>query len=394
MRIASTLLLLAAALGGGALQTNVHAQRPAIAFAAKADAIPFELFRGTRIFLDGTINGHPASMLLDSGASSIVLGEAFAARIGAGEGHATVSRGIGGDVASRRVSNISVRVGPLGISRASAVVLDLSQIERGVGRPIDAILGMEAFRAGIVDIDFSARTIRFAPASGFSPPAGAIAVPIRQEHGRRTIPIAIGSGPLLQADLDLGHGGSLLLSREVWQRDAGIAALPSVQTSAGGVGGRVPKRVVTLPSVSLGGHIFRAVPTLLNEGANDLPVSGGNVGIDLLQRFRLLFDYGRSTLYLLPNPAAMAEPLPKNRMGLRLELAGERLRVAEVMPGSPAAEAGWRVGDEIASVNGTPVDAHFWSGDDARFSILPAGTRVELVRTDGTALPLTLRDFY
>lgn len=394
MRIVSTLLLVAAVLGSAAIHSNVQAQRPAIAFAASAEAVPFELFRGNRIFLNGTINGHPASMMLDSGASSMVLSEAYAARIGAGEGHATVSRGIGGEVAARRVSNISVRVGPLGMSRASAVVLDLSQIERGVGRPIDVILGMEAFRAGIVDVDFPARTIRFAPASGFSPPAGAIAVPIRQEHGRRTIPIAVGGGPPIQADLDLGHGGSLLLSREVWQRDAGIAALPSVPTSAGGVGGRVPKRLVTLPSVSLGGHILRAVPTLLNEGANDLPVSGGNVGIDLLQRFRLLFDYGRSTLYLVPNPAAIAEPLPKNRMGLRLELAGERLRVAEVMPGSPAAEAGWRVGDEIASVNGTPIDARFWFRDDARFSILPAGTRVELIRADGTALPLTLRDFY
>ncbi|HKR25663.1 MAG TPA: aspartyl protease family protein [Allosphingosinicella sp.] len=394
MRIASTLLLVVAALGGVAVQTQVQAQRPAIAFAAGAEAVPFELFRGNRIFLQGTINGHPASMLLDSGASGTVLSETFAARIGAGQGHATVSRGIGGEVAARRVSNISLRVGPLSIGRASPVVLDLGQIERGVGRPIDAILGMDAFRAGIVDVDFPARTIRFAPASGFSPPAGAIAVPIRQEHGRRTIPIAIGDGPLIQADLDLGHGGSLLLSREVWQRDAAIAALPSVSTSAGGVGGRVPKRLVTLPSVSLGGHSFRAVPTLLNEGANDLPVSGGNVGIDLLQRFRLIFDYGRSRLYLVPDPAAMAEPLPKNRMGLRLELAGDRLRVAEVMPGSPAAEAGWRAGDEIASVNGRPVDARFWFRDDARFSMLPAGTRVELVRADGTALPLTLRDFY
>lgn len=394
MRIVPTLLLVAAILSGAAVPSSARAQRPAITFAAQTDAIPFELFRGTRIFLDGTINGHPASMMLDSGASSLVLGEAFAARIGAGEGRATTSRGIGGEVAARRVSNISVQVGPLGISRAVAVVLDLGQIERGVGRPIDAILGMEAFRAGIVDVDFQARTIRFTPASGFSPPAGAIAVPIREQHGRRTIPVAVGGGPPIQADLDLGHGGSLLLSRDYWQRDAAIAALPSVRTSAGGVGGRVPKRVVTLPSVSLGGHIFRAVPTLLNEGASDLPVSGGNVGIDLLQRFRLLFDYGRSTLYLLPNPAAMAEPLPKNRTGLRLELAGERLRVAEVMPGSPAAEAGWRAGDEIASVNGRPVDARFWFRDDARFSMLPAGTRIELIRADGTALPLTLRDFY
>lgn len=394
MRIAPSLLLAAVLLGGGPVPADVRAQRPAIAFAAQADAVPFELFRGTRIFLRGTINGHPASMLLDSGASSTVLGAAFAERIGVGEGRPTVSRGIGGEVAGRLVSNVSIEVGPLGISRATVVVIDLSQIERGIGRPIDAILGMEAFRAGLVDIDFPARTIRFAPAAGFSSPAGAVAVPIRQEGHRRTIPIAVGGGPPIQADLDLGHGGSLLLSREVWNRDSAIAALPSAPTTVGGVGGRVPKRWVTLPSVALGGHVFRSVPTLLNEGANDLPVTGANVGIDLLQRFRLIFDYGRSRLHMVPDAAALAEPLPKNRTGFRLELAGDRLRVVEVIPGGPAAEAGWRVGDEIASVNGTPVDSRFWFRDDARFSMLPAGTRVALLRADGTALPLTLRDFY
>ncbi len=376
------------------LAVPAYGQRATATFEARADAIPFELFRGSRIFLQGTINGQPASMLLDSGASSTVISEAFARRIGLPEGRPARTLGIGGEVRSREVPDVAVRVGPLGVGGASVIVLDLSQIERSVGRPIDVILGMEAFRAGIVDIDFPRRTIRFAPAAGFVPPAGAVAVPIREANGRRTIPISVNGGPAIQADLDLGHGGSLVLSRQVWERDSAIAGLTFVATSAGGVGGRVPKRVVTLPTVSVAGQTFQGVPTLLNEGANDLPATGGNIGIDLLQRFRMLFDYGRHTLYLVPDPAAIAEPLPKNRMGIRFEIAGERLRVAEVMPGSPAAEAGWRAGDEIISVNGTPVDSRFWFRDDSRFSMLPAGARVDLVRADGTALPVVLRDFY
>jgi hypothetical protein len=393
MKLRALILSLLALAGASFAAPPAEAQRSTVAFSTRADAMPFELFRGTRIFLQGRINGHPAVMMLDSGASSTHLSARFAEGIGLPRGRAVKTRGTGGEVESREVPGVTVEVGPLSFG-GPMVVLDLSQVERAIGRPIDAILGMEAFRAGIVDIDFPGRTIRFAPAAGFVPPAGAVAVPILEAEGRRTISISVNGGPPIQADLDLGNGSSLMLSRHYWQGQADIAALPFVQTSAGGVGGRVPKRMVTLPQVSVAGHAFRAVPTLLNEGANDLPVTGGNIGIDLLQRFRLLFHYGRMTLYVVPNPAAIASPLPKNRTGLRLELHGQRLRVAEVMPGSPAAEAGWRVGDEIVSVNGRSVDERFWFREDARFAVLPAGTHIELVRADGTALPVTLRDFY
>ena len=148
------------------------------------------------------------------------------------------------------------------------------------------------------------------------------------------------------------------------------------------------------PSVSVGGHTFRAVPAALNEGAGDLPVTGANIGIDLLQRFRLTFHYGRSTLFLVPDPVSAARPFQKNRHGLRLELAGDRLRVGEVIPGSPGAAAGLRVGDEITAVNGIRVDPRFYERPDSRFGAMPAGTRIVLARADGRDFPITLRDFY
>ena len=363
-------------------------------FARDAGPIPFELFRGTRIFFQGTVNGQPAMMMLDSGASSSVLNRSFAQRIGAREGQAIQARGAGGTEEGSIAPGVTLEAGSLTVSGASVLVLDLDGIARQIGHPIDVILGMETFRAGIVDIDFPQHRISFMPAQGFTPPAGAIAVPVTEADGGRTIPVSVNGAPPVAADLDIGNGSALILSRSYWTSNPAIAGLPFASATAGGVGGRVPKRLVTLPSVSVGGHTFQAVPALLNEGANDLPETGANIGIDLLQRFRMLFHYGRSTLYLVPNPAAIAEPLPKNRLGLRLELAGDRLRVAEVIAGSPGAEAGWRAGDEVISVNGTLVDPRFYYRDDVRFSTMPAGTRVELVRADGTSLPVTLRDFY
>ena len=373
---------------------SAQAQREAATYASQADAIPFELFRGTRIFFEGRINGQSAWMMLDSGASSTVLNRGFAERIGIRQGRAITARGIGGTEQGSVAEGVSIEVGPLHIGGTNLLVLDLGPTERQIGRPIDVILGMEAFRAGILDIDFPGRRIRFAPSAGFAPPPDAIAVPISQAQGRRTIPVSVNGGPPFPADLDIGHGGALMLSRDYVQRNPDIATLPFAPTTAGGVGGRVPKHLVSLPTVSIAGHTFRGVSTTLSLGADDIPVTGGNIGIDLLQRFRLIFHYGRGTLFLVPNAAALAEPMPKNRLGLRLVLAEDRLRVDEVIPGSPGAEAGWRAGDEIVTVNGTPVDGRFWYRDDSRFTTMPAGTLLDLVRADGTRQPVTLRDFY
>ena len=51
----------------------------------------------------------------------------------------------------------------------------MAPIARGVGRPIAVVLGRDAFKAGIVAIDFPNRRIcAFAPDAGFHAPSGAI----------------------------------------------------------------------------------------------------------------------------------------------------------------------------------------------------------------------------
>lgn len=368
-------------------------RRPAATYAADAQPIPFELFRGTRIFLEGTINGQPARMMLDSGASSTVINMSFARRIGLGEGQAVPVRGVGGSQPGAIASGVTVQAGSLTVADATVLMLDLDVIAGHIGRPIDVVLGMETFNSGVVDIDFPGRRINFRPADGFTPPPGAVAVPVDMADRRHTIPISVNGGPPVRADIDLGNGSALMLARSAWEGSA-IASLRHAEASAGGVGGMVPTRLTTIPSVSVAGHTFQAVPATLNMRAEALPESGANIGIDLLQRFRLLFDYGRHTLYMLADPSALAQPIAKNRLGMRLELRGDRLRVGEVIGGSPAAEAGFRVGDEIVSVNGTGVDARYYFRDDVQFSRLPAGTQVELTRADGTTIPVTLRDYF
>lgn len=360
---------------------------------AARNPIHFELFRGSRIFFQGTVDGHPAAIMLDSGAGMTVVDPAFAAAAGVAPGQAIPVRGASG-MTEGHLASATVQAGALTLKQTRVLLLDISTISRQIGRRIDVVLGRDAFEAGIVDLDFEQKTLHFRSAQGFAQPRGSVKLPLTVVSGIRRVPIAIeGEQPML-ADFDLGNGASLLVSHKVWGGSPALGALPYARTQAGGVGGVTERRGVTLPAISLAGQRIVRVPAVLNASDAELPTEGANVGIDILQRFRMSLDFGHGAIYLTPLPHMLARPLPKDRLGMRTELADDRLKVAYVSPDGPAAKAGWKAGDVLGSVDGLPADARLFATRYARFAALPAGTRLDLVRSDGMHLPVTLADYF
>lgn len=354
--------------------------------------LSFELFRGNRILFTGTVNGRPARVMLDSGAASSVLSTRYADSIGLAGGQQITARGASGTAPAWLMPGVTIGVGPLTL-KSTVVKIDLAEIERGVGHPIDLLLGRDAFDAGIVDLDFEKREIAFLPREGFVAPAGAATVAMTRAHGIRKIPLAIGNRAPILADLDLGHGGSFMLAAADWKNDPELSKLRSAATRAGGVGGLSDKRYAVLPSVTVGGARFDNVPALLNLKDEDLPVTGANIGIDMLQRFRVAIDFTGDKLYLTPTKS-VAQPLPKDRLGMRWEFAGEALKVVYVSPDGPAAAAGWKAGDTITAIGEMKVGPDFYRSRYASMTRLAAGTRLDFVRGDGVKQPVVLRDFF
>jgi S1-C subfamily serine protease len=83
----------------------------------------------------------------------------------------------------------------------------------------------------------------------------------------------------------------------------------------------------------------------------------GNIGAQILTRFRLFFDYGRRRIILEPS-SKLAEPFDRGFSGLSLRAHGadyRTFRVHDVLEGSPAAEAGLAEGDVITAIGATPA---------------------------------------
>jgi len=94
---------------------------------------------------------------------------------------------------------------------------------------------------------------------------------------------------------------------------------------------------------------FEIDSTFLNE-------RHGIIGTKILDRFSIIIDYIREDIYMRPN-RRFKKQFKYDRSGLSVAASGEGLTdfvVINVVPGSPADEAGIQVGDEIKRLNGTP----------------------------------------
>ena len=83
----------------------------------------------------GSVNGKPAYLLVDTGASLVTVSESFARAAGISAGVPTVFRTANGDLPGRIVSDVPVALGPIGVS---GVRVGVGLVGGDVG---DALLG-------------------------------------------------------------------------------------------------------------------------------------------------------------------------------------------------------------------------------------------------------------
>ena len=362
--------------------------------AASRSGVPFEIFRDSRLFLPVTVNGHAAVALLDTGAGITTVDAAFARSAGllaAGSaGQASVS-----GMQMQLVSNVTVASGGQTLGGLTVAVADLSATAQTIGHPVQMILGREAFDQAVVDIDFASATLHFSAPAGFSPPSGAARLPVSETTpGQRGVPVSVEGRPPVMADIDLGNGMPFLVSADYAASARLLEGRPVSSVMASGLGGPSKRGLTTLAAISVGGFQLGGVPAMVNRSADEMPVRDVNIGFGVLSRFHLVFDYPQSALFLSPDPKRFALPFTHDRAGLRTSLIGARLRVTSISDGSPAAQAGWRPGEEIVAVNDHPIAPDFYATPEANWASGPAGTTVKLTLATGEARTLTLADYY
>lgn len=360
---------------------------------AEARWVPFDLTPGNQIRFAMTVDGKSVVAVLDTGVSYSVVARRSAAidpaRVTTG-GSATA---IGGAVTIGRLTTTTVTIGGLTRRGGDMAVADLPASATGSATAVDVLVGRDLLSDYALDIDYAGRRFRLIP-SGRLPFTGATA-PLTISAARKVYETAltVGGRRLAPVVVDTGDGAAVTLSAAAWA-SAGVTGLPTTTTIGFGLAGTSVSSLAILPTLSLGSLTAREVELRVEPSGGFSQRIGvaGRIGSGFLQNYRVLLDPRAGRMVL--QPAAAPTPLLRSTSGLLLGLATDRLRVIHVMRGGPAAAAGWREGDQICAVDGTPVTPGFAAGPKATWTVGPPGTVVRLTLCSGDVRTLTLSRFY
>lgn len=342
--------------------------------------VPFDLVNN-HIYVNGTIDGKPARLLVDTGGANLLTPKAAKA-LGLAPKGALAVRGVGEDTVDLAFANADeVRVGDAVLDHPVFYVVDLGDVPAIEGAHIDGLVGYEMFRRFGVTIDYAGGVLTLSEPAKFSPPAGAHALPFEQAE---RIPIVAGTLDSLpiRASIDTGSRVSLTLHAP-FAREHGLVAKyhADIESVVGwGVGGPSRGRPARFGRLALGGFAVDGIAGDIytgDKGSFASPDLSANIGGGVLKRFTVALDYSSKRMYLAPNEH-FSVPDAFDRSGLWLMGAGTALRVVDVAAGSAAAKAGLQVEDRITRIGGEDIAAHGLSDWRARLRELPAGTRLEV----------------
>lgn len=363
--------------------------------------LPFE-YSARHVWLRASIDGGPEEdFLFDTGASVTVLDSAFAATHGiATEGRMQAAgAGASGGASFARLGSLTVRA-PDGdgveLHDLRVAVLSVNPMFAPYfWREMAGVIGYDFISRFVITIDYDRGVLVLRDPRTFRWTGTEAALPM----------VMNGVVPALRATLDGKYEGLFRLDvgssstvdlHTPFARQHGIAgrlAQPR-EISGAGFGGQYTSTLGRAKSMAIGPYAWKdpmVSAANATEGAFASEEFAGNIGNRILERFRVTLDYDGRRVWLEPG-ARFRERDSFTRAGVLLAREGGRVDARSVLPGSPAAKAGVREGDEVVSVDGRAIGEWKLRELDELFERGANGRRVALgVRRDGAELALEMR---
>jgi hypothetical protein len=349
----------------------VVAERP-IAWKGSKGSLQVPFGYGAKsVLVKVSINGAPpVDFILDTGASLTAIDKDYALELGIhAEGDASV-QGIAAS-GSMRFGNVkSIALSGDGASVTlrdfRAALLDFSEGSKMVlWKEAHGLLGADFLSRFAVEIDYDAQTVRLFDPAKFTYQGKGEPIPFELHQGIPVVEMTLDGRCTGKFLVDVGNSfhttvhGSMVRSCRMLGRKRN-----EVQVMGGGIGGGFVGTLCRLDSLQIGPFGWSepvATLALHTGGGIGSQEISGNIGNDLLERFRCTYDYAHQTLYLEPGKRYGRREMV-SRLGVTLIRWGENVYAGNVLTHSAGYEAGLRWYDKIIAIDGKP--ALDWTRED------------------------------
>lgn len=331
--------------------------------------IPFELANRHIILKVRINNSRPLAFVLDTGDKYAIVDLDRARELGLTLEGVVRMQGAGADTPTGAfVRSASFTIEGLdGFNQPVALALPIRSLASRLGQDFDGIIGHDFIRNFVVEIDYQARQMKLHERKTFSYKGAGESVPIKINSAGH--PIIDAQVTPLEGDVikgkfvvDIGSGLALALHSPTVRSHK----LPGPNTKtikalgAAGAGGSVSGQLGRVAELKVGSFSIQNPITLFaadSAGAFANSEQVGNIGAQVMNRFRVFLDYERERIILEPS-SMFGKAYDRAFSGLSLEAHGtdyRTYRITGVLENSPASEARLQKDDVIIEVDGRPA---------------------------------------
>jgi hypothetical protein len=381
LRIAVYLVLLGSSV-------PAHAQFFSVDNSSDA-TIPFDIVRNLIIIKLKINNKGPYNFVLDTGVGFMLITEpSLVDSINVDDLRTIKIHGFGegSDFEAYVTKTLKVDIPGLISHNVSAAIFKKDQLGLSgyAGLTIHGLLGYEFFNSLAVKINFSDSTITVAKPNDMRYYRRAAKIPITIEDRKPYLNtnVTFANGLEKQSKLIIDLGGGHFISMEN-VRDKSSIQKKAINANLGiGINGPINGTLSRIKQVELGKYKVKNVIAAFPDSAKqELTIPrDGNIGIGLIKKFDVIFDYPNNMLYLKPG-AEFKKRDEHDMSGLMYYSARDdyqHIVIDKVESGSAGEEAGLQKGDEIIMINLEPatnltlqqIDDLFRSRDGRPFFLL------------------------
>jgi len=344
--------------------TTAHSQSFDLNSNRNKVTIPFRLVRNMIIIKLRINNKGPYNFVMDTGVGLMIITDPLLVdSIDMPTKRVLKLRGFGENESYEAYASPVLNIGIPGLTSygVNAAILKKDQfgLSNYAGMPIHGLLGYEFFNNLAVKVSFGDSTLTVYRPSETKRFAKGDRVPITIEDHKPYFEtnIVMPSGEIKRSKLivDLGAGHPLSLENI---SDKTELTKKCIHANLGvGFSGPINGFISRVNEIAMGKYKIKDIISSFPQDDSLRKYINikrdGNLGIGLLKKFTVVFDYAGGAMYLKPGPGFKA-PFEQDMSGLEYYADGDgfrRIIISRVEPGSAADKVGLEKDDEIVSIN-------------------------------------------